>query len=126
MRVAYVDTSALIALAFGEPDSLTVANRLRSFDRLESSNLLEAEFRAACRREGFRFDPRCLADVHWLLPDRPLASEIGAVLDIGYLRGADLWHLATALFAATRPRDMAFLTLDLRQQAVARELGFRV
>lgn len=126
MRVACLDSSALIALAFDEPKALSIANRLRGFDRLESSNLLEAEFRAACRREGVTFNAQSLEDIHWLLPDRPLTREIGAVLEIGSLRGADLWHLATALFAATRPAEMAFVTLDRKQRAVARELGFRV
>ena len=46
------------------------------------------------------------------------------VLDIGYARGADLWHLATALHVAREPQDMAFITLDDRQQNLAGRLGF--
>ncbi len=63
MRVAYLDSSALIGLAFDEPKALSIANRLRAFDRLESSNLLEAEFRAACRREGVTFNAQSLEDI---------------------------------------------------------------
>lgn len=45
------------------------------------------------------------------------------MLEIGYMRGADLWHLANALYIAPK-RDVHFLTLDLRQQSVARALRF--
>jgi len=40
------------------------------------------------------------------------------------VKGAHLWHLACALFLAPEPKDLAFLTLDKRQEAVARKLGF--
>lgn len=58
-------------------------------------------------------------------PDRPLSSEITAVLEAGYLRGADLWHVAVALYHAEDPREVTFVTLDNRQRAVAAALGFR-
>ena len=45
-------------------------------------------------------------------------------MDAGYLRGADLWHVAAALFVAHEPGSIAFLTLDRRQRAVADTLGF--
>jgi hypothetical protein len=59
-----------------------------------------------------------------VLPDRPLGGEIGVVLSAGYLRGADLWHLASALYLAGNPRNLPFITLDERQEVVARKLGF--
>lgn len=43
-----------------------------------------------------------------------------------YVKGADAWHLACALYAAGDPRDLTFLTLDRRQRTVARRLGFRL
>jgi hypothetical protein len=46
------------------------------------------------------------------------------VLEHGYLRGADLWHLACALFVVDEPDMLTFLTLDTRQQEVAAALGF--
>jgi hypothetical protein len=46
------------------------------------------------------------------------------VLAAGYLRGADLWHLACAAWAAAEPGSTDFLTFDLRQREVARDLGF--
>ena len=124
MSVAYVDSSALIAIAFNEPTGQAMARRLEAFSTLLSSNLLEAELRAACQREEQDFDPEVVAGIEWVLPRRPLTAELAAVMDAGHLRGADLWHVATALFIAHEPGSIAFLTLDRRQRAVADALGF--
>jgi len=48
------------------------------------------------------------------------------VLRHGYVRGADLWHLACALYLKKRVKELLFLTLDQRQQEAAMKLGFRV
>ena len=126
MSVAYVDTSVLVALAFEEPDGAGVRNRLEAFSRLLSSNLLEAELRAACAREVCRFSESLTANLTWVLPDRSLAPELAAVLTAGYLRGADLWHVASALYVAPTPSDLWFVTLDERQRSAAATLGFRI
>jgi predicted nucleic acid-binding protein len=127
MKVAYVDTSALVAIAFGENGSSGLARRLKGFDELVSANLLEAELRAAFVRERIPADTELPFGVSWILPDRPLTEEIGRVLDAGYLRGADCWHLATALYlAGAEDLDaINFVTADERQRTVARTLGFR-
>ena len=126
MSVAYVDTSVLVAVAFDEPGAAACARRLEQFDRLISSNLLEAELRAAFTRENLAFRERAIAGIEWILPDRPLASEFAAVLETGRLRGADLWHVATALYVFPRPGTLFFATLDARQSSVAEALGFSV
>ena len=72
MSVAYVDSSVLTAIAFDEPGATAHARKLDGFARVISSNLLEAELRAA------------------------FAREFAAVLETGTLRGADLWHVAMA------------------------------
>ncbi len=126
MSVAYVDTSVLVALAFEEPDGAGMRNRLKEFSRLLSSNLLEAELRAACAREASNFSESLVANLTWVLPDRSLAPELAAVLNAGYLRGADLWHVASALYVAPAPGDLSFVTLDKRQRSVAATLGFRI
>ena len=82
MTTAYVDSSALVAMAMNEEHSAMI------------------------------------------LPDRPLTEEIEAALSAGYLRGADLLHAATALYAARGEQGMAFLTLDRQLHEVARGLGF--
>lgn len=126
MNVAYVDTSALVAIAFGEPGGTVLARRLDSFDELLSSNLLEAELRVALAREGVSAGENLLTWITWILPDRTLGPEIGRVLSTGYLRGADLWHLASALYVAEEPKELSFVTLDERQRELAGSLGFVV
>jgi len=65
-------------------------------------------------------------DLAMVSPDRPLSAELRRTADAGYLRGADMWHVACALFLAPNPGDLTFLTLDVDQRAVARRLGFGV
>lgn len=124
MRAAYVDTSCLVAVAFAEAGSSRLMRSLQSFDVLLSSNLLEAELRAAVRRENVAADPGSLISaISWVYPDRQLTPEITRVLDTGYVRGADLWHLAVALFVDPH-HEIGFLTLDTRQQEISHQLGF--
>jgi len=125
LRRAFVDTSCLVAIALGERGAAAVATRLKRFEELFASNLLEAEWRATVTREGVAIDPDVLTWLDWVFPDRPLTREISLVLAAGYLRGADAWHLACALHMTQNPAGVTFLTLDRRQRAVARRLGFR-
>ena len=90
-------------------------------------------FRPTCSKRNFgrRWPARgpggdadWLCWLTWVLPDRPLSREITRVMTAGYVRGADLWHLACALYLAGTPRDLAFLSLDEKQTAVSRQLGF--
>jgi predicted nucleic acid-binding protein len=124
VTAAYLDTSCLIAVAFDEPGARGIGEELEDFDALLSSNLLEAELRAAFVREGVEDGSLLLTWLTWVLPDRSLGPEIASVLRAGYLRGADAWHLATALYLAETPADLPFLTLDARQQQIAAALGF--
>ncbi len=122
---AYVDGSCVVAIAFGEPGATALARRLRTYDELVTSNLLEAELHSAFAREGVPPPPELTAALSWIIPDRPLRPEIEKVLAAGYVRGADCWHLATALYLAGNPGALSFLTLDEHQGEVARALGFR-
>jgi len=134
LKVAYVDTSCLVAVAFGEPQGRGMASRLEEFERLLSSNLLEAELRTTFQREGVGETPeemekhlsRFLAAINWIYPDRRLTPEFRQALAHGILKGSDLWHLACALFVAPDPQKIDFLTLDAPQRAVAERLGFSV
>jgi hypothetical protein len=121
---AYVDSSCLIAILLGEPQAARITRRLASHEVLLSSNLLEAELRSVMSRDSISSEPAgLLAGISWAYPDRPLTSEFGEVLSAGYVRGADLWHLAVALWLDPR-REIEFLTLDDRQKTVARGLKF--
>jgi len=125
VSVGYVDTSALLAVAFSEPTRPAVERRLSQLTSVASSNLLEAELRAGLSREGRAFDPQLTRGITWVLPVRPLTPELVTVLGVGYLRGADLWHVAAALYAAPDPQGVTFVTLDRRQGEVAAALGFQ-
>ena len=125
MSVGYLDTSCLVAVAFGEPGSKALARRLEGYGELVSSNLLEAELRAALSREKVDGGEELLDGVSWVFPDRRLTAEIERVLAARQVRGADLWHLACALYLAESPGDLDFLTLDAAQRDAAAALGFR-
>ena len=81
--------------------------------------------RAAFGRLRLEFDDGLLSDIEWIFPGRSLTKEIKDALTVAYLRGADLWHIATALYVKdTVVGGMTFFTLDNRQRAVASNLGF--
>ncbi len=124
MSIAYVDSSVIVCIAFQDSGWVDAERRLAEFSDLRSSNLLEAEVRAAHARERLEFDARVLSGIRWVLPDRPLTQELGTALSAGYLKGADLWHVATALYLAPTPGEMSFITLDGSQESVANALGF--
>jgi predicted nucleic acid-binding protein len=125
MNIGYLDSSGLLAMILLEPGSTEVAARIKSFDQFFSSNLLEAEIRSALKREKVEWR-WSLTGLTWVHPDRPLTREFQQVLTHGYLKGADLWHLACALFLSERVGPVTFLTLDKRQRDVAELLGFSV
>jgi hypothetical protein len=115
----------LVAIAFDEPQAGRVAARLQRFERLLASNLLEAELRSVLRREGVEGDRlHLLSWLTWIYPDRPLSEEFGRITALGYLKGADLWHVANALFVAPDARSLTFMTLDNPQREMAARLGF--
>lgn len=127
MSFAYVDTSALVAIAYAEPGYLPVARLLDSKERLFSVSFLEAEFRAAFRRENMPFSGgHLVAPLTFVYPRHPLTEELERVFGAGRVRGADAWHLACALFLDPEASNLAFVTLDKQQAKVAGSLGFRV
>jgi len=125
LSVAYVDSSCLVAVALKEPGFREVMVRLARFDQLFSSDLLEAELRSSLARERLGENPGPLLTwVAWVRPSRRLTHEFRQILELSALKGADLWHLACALYMRPRFEDLAFLTLDGDQAEAARELGF--
>jgi len=129
LKAAFIDTSAALAVLFGEPDGEGLGRFLNSLDRLFASNLLEAEIRAAFLREGInpRMASPFLSHVRWVLPDRPLTLELDALAGCGVvLRGADLWHVSCALYLAGDLRRLPFVTLDRTQAKAAEAMGFLV
>jgi predicted nucleic acid-binding protein len=121
----FVDSSVLVAVALTQADAASAQERLLGADRRWASPLLRAEYAAACVRERLEAPPEPLSWLHWTTDAGSLTREIDAVLSTGYVRGADCWHLATALWLAPEPSELTFFTLDTRQRQVADRLGFR-
>ena len=125
MKVGYLDSSIMLGLIFKEPGYEQARDRIEGFARVFSSNLLEAEVRSALKREGLPGSElgRLLERIDWVFPDRPLAAEFLSVLAAGFVRGADLWHLACALYLRGSHDGVELLSLDQRQIEVADRLG---
>lgn len=128
MKRVYVDTSAIVAILFDEPGA-KAARRLVARADVFSATLLEAEVSAVLRREALpaHFADDLLAGVSIVSPPT-VRAECARALARGYLRGADLLHVAVALslVGETPPAHLAFLSLDENQRHVAAKLGFKV
>lgn len=125
MKAAYIDSSLLIALRFAEAEVSEMVVENLHHHQLYASNLLEAEVRAYYWRKNVPFSASVLAGIEWIMPSRTLRPEIAEALSAGYLRGADLWHVATALYLRRNSPELSFATLDARQGEVASALGFK-
>ena len=127
--MAYVDPSALTPAIFGEqPEETRI--RLERFPILVSSTLLDAELRATFRHWPQSFSPSLVSVIdRWVTPNRRLDEEIAAISEIASLPATPLWHLANAMYLASRQSltsrqfRLAFITLDEQQETAARELG---
>jgi hypothetical protein len=124
VAIAYIDSSSVVAMVFGEPGARRVTTASRTYTRLVSSNLLEAEVRSALQRERAAPVPGVFSGIDWVHPNRALTSEFERVVAHGPLRGADLWHVACALFLDPSATELAFITLDVPQRRIAAALGF--
>jgi len=125
LKAAYIDTSLLIGLRFQKSAPATVRAVLQY--ELFASELLITEALAFGKRESI--DPSLIWEafkgLSWIIPEGSIAKECHRVTQVGYARGADLWHLACACFLSPNPGDLTFLTLDERQRNLAAQLGFR-
>jgi predicted nucleic acid-binding protein len=126
VSAAYLDSSFLLAILLGEPRARSLQSLLERYDLL-AGDLLVAETLATAAREDVDLElvAPAIEAVDLVLPDRSLEPEMREVLRHGRLRGADLWHLACALYVAgDARRALAFLSRDAPQRRLARHLGF--
>jgi hypothetical protein len=124
LKAAYIDSSLLIGIRFQKFAS-TKIHAIRQYE-LYSSELLIAEVLAFGKREGIEEDFlwESLKGLSWVIPEGSLFEECKRVIQCGYVRGADLWHLACACYLSPDPGELAFLTLEERQRDAAACLGF--
>lgn len=125
MKEAYIDTSLLIGLKFQKSDT-AIVRAVRQYEFF-SSELLIAEVLSFGKRESIAQDLlwEAFKGLSWIIPDGSLSKECRRVIQVGYVRGADLWHLACACYLSPNPEELAFLTLDEQQRDLAARLGFR-
>jgi predicted nucleic acid-binding protein len=129
LKRVYVDSSAIVAVQFGETERSRILAVMRAHDEVVSTTLLTAEMLATLARASLPLSSadRLLARVARFAPPDDLRAECERALAVGSLRGADLWHVASALRLAGRHvKRLRFCTLDLAQRAVAAGLGFPV
>ena len=96
----YVDSSVVASILLKEVGASSMGKELERCDAVFSSHLLEAEVMAAAAREGRDFETvnaLIAATVALVMPKRSLTMEYQEIYRVGYCRGADALHLATAL-----------------------------
>ena len=127
MKAVYVDSSIIVAILLNEPIGKKMRKRLAIQDEVLSSSLIEAEVLSVSSREkvDLSLTYKILDYVSLVSPERTLREEYQSILVHGYCRGADLFHLACALYLDPE-KELPFLTLDLKQKDLARKVGLRV
>lgn len=122
----FLDSSCLVALALDEPGAARLRARIATAPSRSASTLAEAELKSALAREGKPLVSIPVPGLEWIAPARRLTRELTQVQEAGYVRGADAWHIACALFLDPAASELTFLSLDAQQRKVARAVGFRV
>jgi hypothetical protein len=113
LRAAYLDSSFFLGIAFSEGSAGSLERKLTRFDRLHSSNLLDAEVRSAFARKGLNEPEDALFEsVIWTLPDRPLTPEFRRILAHGHQKGGR--PLASRLRSVSLARSARDFVPDAR------------
>lgn len=129
MDICYIDTSVLVALLFDESGADSAREFLKSSKRRISHHLIESEIFSVFHRQGSEYDAAisALNAIEVVYPNVSLRDySVEIARRYSYLRGADLLHVSCALWLSSkRPESFGFLTLDKKQNSVARDIGFR-
>ena len=125
--IAYIDSSALLKLAFPEAETAAVEADLADRDGLISSRLCAVECARAFRRAGGRTTLQALEDllegVVFIEISAAIAAQASDV-DPAELRALDAIHLASALSAGDP--SLEIITFDGRLAEAARAHGLTV
>lgn len=126
MKIGYIDTSVLVAMAFDDAGGAFIARSVKGFDRLYSSNLLEAEFLSAAKKENRLNDATAfIKPIRFVYPDANLTQYHQQVLVEDNIEGSALHHLSCALYLFQTPSEVFFLSLHPTQATLAAKLGFQ-
>lgn len=127
MSWAYIDSSVLIATLLEDHPKPQLDKFWGSAEWFISSYLLQAEVFSAVKREKADMQLAALEikKIGFVRTDS-LAEELMEIFKAGYVRGADAFHLATALWIRGKHKDLKFITLDEKQKEIARYLDFIV
>lgn len=126
--IYYLDTSAWVAWKFAQQGKEVFDSVDLDKDAVVSSPLLVAEYLAFLKKSDRLADTRYEDDlefIRWIHPVDPMFESCSEVAMQTDLRGADLYHVATAVwFAEGFRKDLKFLTCDMVQRKAVRKLGF--
>jgi uncharacterized protein len=126
-RVAYIDSSALLKMAFQEPENSAVEADLAQRDGLVASTLVALECRRAARRHSNRRAAQAVEEMLeavWLVEITPAILDRAASVNPPLVRSLDAIHVATALSIAEP--GLEIITYDGRMAAAALASGLRV
>ena len=120
----YVDSSVICAAIFGDHDMTLLSKLVRQKTKLISAYLLEAEVLSAAVREkaDIQETKSQLSKISFV-KSSTLLVQLERVFTMGYLRGADAFHVATALWLAGSHKELEFFSFDENQVKVAKTLG---
>lgn len=123
----YIDSSVIVAILFEESARHKCLAILNKATEVMSSSLLEAEVLSVVRREGVgkKTAMSLLNRISLFQPDRLLSIEFSRIFSLGYCKGADAFHLASALYIDPSAEELSFFTLDKQQFQLATRLGFK-
>lgn len=128
--IYYLDTSAWIAWKFAQKGQEIFKKVSVGRDTIISSPLLVAEYFSFLKRidglEKARFQTE-LSFIRFVYPADPLFEHYARYDHGTFLKGADLYHLTTAIwFADGFAKELGFLSCDTSQRLAAKSVGFRV
>jgi uncharacterized protein len=127
VRVAYLDSSALLKLVVREEETSRLEADLAGREGLVTSWLAVVECRRAARRAGQRRILQRVDEVFeavYLLDLSPAVIERAATIEPATVRSLDAIHLAAAL--SVDDADLDLITYDDRMADCARTNGLRV
>jgi predicted nucleic acid-binding protein len=128
VKKIYVDSSIIVSLLLKEKGYHSYRKILENADLALSSSLIEAEVYSVAAREKIPLQKaeEFIQLVSLVIPERSLQKEYFSIFEKNFSRGADTFHLATALYLDPSASELTFMTADKNQGRIAAKLGFQL